>query len=242
MTLIQGHPLKSQVCLTRLSAHLIAAALLVGGMHSASGQDAAGQRWSTNNPPTPASVHASEKPQDKDLRRLPPIDQEGASTPKPSFITPSEKTAATPEIAAKPQSVAMPAKKADPVNWSSPKVVIGPEGSSRTVSHEELVAAPQPQIKKSRYSSALQPKPAVSASTGQSRFTQAAPEKPKPEAKPPASKSSAPVFARVFDEEFETPGITQPEVATTNDDSLSPIFACRLLGLRATKSEANTLR
>lgn len=240
MTLIQSHQSKSQVCFPRLSSHLLAVTMLLGVTQVAWGQDAAA-RWSTSNPPTPAMVHAPRNPQDNGLRRLPPIDQVGVTPPNPSSLTPSEQPADAPEIAGIPQSALLSGEKTNPVNWSSPNIVIGPETPGRMVSHEEIVDAPKRERKPSRYSNASQPTQTVSAPAGPSRFTQSAPAKPKQEVEPAAEKPAAPIFARVFDEEVESPGITQPEVATI-DASLSPIFACRLLGLRATKSEANTLR
>ncbi|QDU75147.1 hypothetical protein Pan97_21700 [Bremerella volcania] len=240
MTLIQSQQSKTRVRLTRLSAQLIAASLLFGGMQTAWGQGAE-SRWSPSNPPTPAMVHMPQKPQDNGLRRLPPIDQEIAPKAEPSSVTPTEKPVEKPKIAAKPQSAALAAQKAEPVNWSSPNIVIGPETSARMVSHEEIVSVAKRQMKPSRYSSASETAPAAAAPTTQSRFTQRAAEKPKQEVESEADKPAAAVFARVFDEEAETPGISQPEVATL-DSGLSPIFACRLLGLRATKSESTTLR
>lgn len=247
MTLIQSQQSKSRVCLSRLSAHLVAATLLLGGVQTTWGQDASESRWSTSNPPTPAMVQTQQKPEDNGLRRLPPIDQEVTAEPKPSSVTPSEKPVDKPQIAAQPQPSAAEAEKADPVNWSSPNVVIGPEISSRTVSHEEVVTVPTPQSKPSRYSSAPEITQTAAAPKGQSRFTQAAPsvsetpEKEKEEVAPEARKPVEPVFARVFDEETDSPGISQPEVATI-DPSLSPIFACRLLGLRAIKTDETTTR
>ena len=251
MTLMISQQSKSQSRLPRLSAHLVAVTLLFGGAHAVWGQDAGESRWSTSNPPTPAMVHMPQKPQDSGLRRLPPIDQEVQPGPKPSSFAATEKPAPEPQIAAIPQSSPAAEQKADPVNWSSPNVVIGPETAARTVSHEEVVATSKPPIKGSRYSSTPEITSAAAPPKGQSRFTQAAPATPKPEvapiASPPAvekpaeSKPAAPVFARVFDEQVESPGISQPEVATS-DSGLSPIFACRLLGLRATKSESTTTR
>ncbi len=250
MMFIRSQQLKSRVNVLRLSAHLVAATLLLGGVQSTWGQ-AAESRWSTSNPPTPAMVHAAQKQQSGELRRLPPIDQESAPSQPPSSVTTTEEPADKPQIAGQPQSDPAVAKKADPVNWSSPKVVIGPEIETRTVSHEEVVAVEKPQAKASRYSSAPQITQTAAAPAGQSRFTQATNPAVSKEAEPkiePASvdkpsdgKPSAPVFARVFDEQVEVPGITQPEAAT-GQSGLSPIFACRLLGLRATKSEANTVR
>ncbi|PQO25925.1 hypothetical protein C5Y96_20945 [Blastopirellula marina] len=241
MTLNQSQQSKSRVCLPRLSAHLAAATLLFGGVQATWGQDAAESRWSTNNPPTPAMVQASQKPQDQDLRRLPPIDQEVTSPAKPSSFTAIEQPAEKPQIAAQPQSAPLTAQNAEPVNWSSPKIVIGPEATTRTVSHEEVVTAPKQQMTPSRYSSAPETAQAAATNQGPSRFSQTAPESPKQEVAPEAEKPAAPVFARVFDEQVESSGITQPEVAT-EDTGLSPIFACRLLGLRATKSESNSVR
>lgn len=251
MTLMKSQKSKSQSRLPRLSTHLVAATLLFGGVQTVWGQDAGESRWSTSNPPTPAMVHTQQKPEDNGLRRLPPIDQEVKPEPKPSAVTATEKPTTPPQIAATPQSSPVADPKADPVNWSSPNVVIGPETSTRTVSHEEVVTAPKPQMTASRYSSAPEITPAAATPKGQSRFTQAAPAAPKKEVapvasmpeveKPAESKPAAPVFARVFDEQVESPGISQPEVATS-DSGLSPIFACRLLGLRATKSESTTTR
>jgi len=242
MTLIQSHKPKSETCLPRLTAHLAAVTLLLGGVQVAWGQTGTDSRWSTNNPPTPAMVHAPQKQaQDDGLRRLPPIDQEVTPDTKPTSVAPSANSGEKPEIAAQPQSTPGVGPKADPVDWSNPKVVIGPETSARTVSHEEVVTTPMPQRTASRYSSAPEISQEVVAPKGKSRFTQQPTEAPQKEAKPAKSKPAAPVFARVFDEEAESPGITQPEVASI-DPSLSPIFACRLLGLPATKQDESTLR
>lgn len=251
MMFIQSQQSKSRVCLPRLSAHLFAATLLFGGVQATWGQDATESRWSTSNPPTPAMVHAPQKSEDNELRRLPPIDEEVTPEAKPSEAPQIEEQAKQPQVSSKPQSSLVSNEEADPVNWSSPKVVIGPETSTRTVSHEEVVSTDLPSMKASRYSSTSEAIPTAAPPKGQSRFSQAAPELPKqevatqettkPEDKPAANKPAEPVFARVFDEQVESSGITQPAVAA-GEPSLSPIFACRLLGLRATKSESNTLR
>lgn len=239
MTLNQSQQSKTRVCLSRFSAHLAAATLLFGGVQATWGQDAAESRWSTSNPPTPAMVQASQKTQDSDLRRLPPIDQEVTPTAKPSSFTAAEKPAEKPQIAAQPQSAPPTGQNAVPVNWSNPNIVIGPETTTRMVSHEEVVEAPKTQRTASRYSSTPEATQAAATPQGPSRFSQAAPQTSQQEVEPEADKPAAPVFARVFDEQADSPGITQPEVAT-EDSGLSPIFACRLLGLRATKSESNS--
>lgn len=241
MTLNQSQQSKTRVCLPRLSAHLFAATLLFGGVQTTWGQDAAESRWSTSNPPTPAMVQASQKPQDSELRRLPPIDQEVTQLANPSSMTASEKPAEKTQIAAQPQSATQTARQAEPVNWSSPNIVIGPESATRMVSHEEAVATPKQPRTASRYSSTSEVAQMATAPQGQSRFSQAAVETPQPQDEPESSAPAAPVFARVFDEQTESPSLTQPEVAT-EDSGLSPIFACRLLGLRATKSESNSVR
>lgn len=242
MTLIQSRKPKSEARLSRFAAYLAAGMLVLGAAPIAWGQGATDSRWSTSNPPTPAMVHAPQKQaQDDGLRRLPPIDQEVTPNSKPTSVAATEKPGVKPEIAGKPQSTAGSAKEADPVDWSNPKVVIGPETSTRMVNHEEMVTTPMPQKSASRYSSAPEVSPKMAATQGKSRFTQKPAEAPKKEAKPAESKPAAPVFARVFDEETESPGITQPEVAAI-DPSLSPIFACRLLGLPATKQDATTVR
>jgi len=240
MTLIPSQPMISRVRYLRTAAHLLMATLLWGSTQTAWGQGLGESRWSTSNPPTPAMIDPAKEPQDNGLRRLPPIDQEEAARPKPSSVTASEKPDTKPEIAAKPQSAPAIAQKAEPVDWSNPNIVIGPENSTRMVSHEEVVTAPQPKRKPSRYSSTPQPAQTAAPKT-QSRFTQAAAEKAPAQVERSTEKPAAPIFARVFDEQVESAEITQPEVAT-GDSDLSPIFACRLLGLRATKSEATTVR
>lgn len=247
MALEQFHRSTSKNSVQQILTHLAAGCVAIGGIQAAWGQDTSGSRWSTNNPPTPAMIETQSQSNDAELRRLPPIEEEGttpAAQPQKSAATAEAKFAA----AAKPTpSVTKPL--ADPVDWSNPSVVIGPEMANRPVSHEEIVAAPKP--RKSRYSSAPQPDAAPATASSGSRFSQTAPvETPSPAAAE-TEKPSAAVFARVFDEEIESPvqedpamdqpEISQPELAETCGD-LSPIFACRLLGLPKTQGEESAQR
>ena len=207
-------------------------------------QQSAGSRWTTGNPPTPSLVDPQAGDHDEGLQRLPPIENEGNVKPTASRFSSNHSPIATPGIAAQPQNQEPVAQGGDLVDWDHPNVVIGPEQTTRTVSHEELVAAQKPPKRESRYSNAAQESPVDEAQkTANSRFKppsfDVAPEKSEPE----HSHASEGVFARVFDEET-TAGrnLTQPEVATSSKDGLSPIFACRLLGLPATKIEEEPIR
>lgn len=185
------------------------------------------------------------------LRRLPPVEDTSLAE------EPNETAAAQAEIASPPsaQPSAEPARPAPPVDWSRPHVVIGPEVAERQVSHEETVltpAAAQGQL--SRFSqmadgmltAAAAPSPAATVS----RYEETSAREVQP-----VSVARQPVFARVFDETspaVETMSATVSETAPesvakaadTPEPSgtpetpetrgvLSPIFACRLLGLPA---------
>ncbi|GAA4422129.1 hypothetical protein [Bremerella cremea] len=207
------------------------------------GQQLTASRWSTDNPPTPSLVDPQIKPSDAELRRLPPIDDQPPVPTQTNTVSSAGVAPQVGPVAAKPQNASLPTHAADPVDWSRPSVVIGPEVSGRTVSHEEALTASQPQPgTNSRFASmpSLPKMPAPPA--GGSRFTHSAPPALPPVAAPEKKaekKPSQPIFARVFDEEVEQKELSQPEVATSNDDGLSPIFACRLLGLPAIKAENN---
>lgn len=234
------------VGLSKMFAGLVLTASTLATISPVWGQYGGESRWSTANPPTPALVDQGNIPDDDQLRRLPPIDEVSPSYQPP---TPSHPAAPQPagamredKVAAKPQTAAADPALAKPVDWSNPSVVIGPE--ARTVSHEEVVA--QPQVRPSRYSSESAASPQLPVSHGGSRFTQEEVVAPVTQQAESSSASDSSVFARVFDENEDN--APQPEVAQpvaeepapetlVVDSDLSPIFACRLLGLPATKGE-----
>lgn len=241
--------------LSKMFAGLVLTASTLATISPVWGQYTGESRWSVANPPTPTLVDQGNVPRDDQLRRLPPIDQVSPPnySPAPSpEVGPRQPGGNAPES---PLDVAAKAANAQPVDWSNPRVTIGPD--SRVVSHEEALSTPQ--NRPSRYSSAPAAQPQSPTSQGGSRFTQTAPVAPVTQddgssaGKP---KSGNSVFARVFDENEETveqasmqEPIAQPQVAqkpvtegptdevAAVDSGLSPIFACRLLGLPATNGE-----
>ncbi len=234
--------------LSKMFAGLVLTASTLATISPVWGQYAGESRWSAANPPTPSLVDQANIPDDDQLRRLPPIDevsppnQPSAPTTPPTAVAKQEE-----KIAANPQNTAARAVTAPPVDWSNPSVVIGPE--ARMVSHEEVVAAPR--SRPSRYSEEPATQVEMPAAHAGSRFTQAPAAAPVTQQTEPSAKSENSVFARVFDESenhVEKPvmpeaNAPQPvgEVAAVDSD-LSPIFACRLLGLPATKAEQTTPR
>lgn len=221
--------------LPQVFATLVLTATVLGVVPTAWGQGDGFSRWSSSNPPTPSQVAQPGNQANDVPRRLPPVEEEVAS----KQWTPSFDEAGEARVAAQPSYRSSATNTAKPVDWSNPSVVIGPQ--TRQVSHEEVIpSAPEPSLSEAS--------PVASGS----RFTQSnvAPvdSDPTPKAKPGKS-----IFARVFDEtnEIASPSASdsdteasledasaagvEPESA---DDELSPIFACRLLGLRTTKAEA----
>ena len=223
-----------QTTLPKMFSGLVLAATILGAVPSAWGQANGFSRWSSSNPPTPSQVAQPANQADEVPRRLPPVEEE--VTAKPS--TPSFGNTEEARVAAQPQRRSPSAETAKSVDWSNPAVVIGPE--TRQVSHEEVIpSAPEP----SRNSASTVP--------SGSRFTQSnvAPVDTESAPEPGSGKS---VFARVFDETNEVADPSAEETASdaaiesaseagvepkSADEELSPIFACRLLGLRTTKAE-----
>lgn len=208
------------------------------------GQQLTGSRWSTENPPTPGLVDPQAAQVDEGLRRLPPVEDEEQVKPTASVFSSNESGASKPGIAVQPQNQGEPPHESGLMDWDNPSVVIGPDQTTRMVSHEQLVAQQERHLKGSRYSNmteqiaASEPQPQAN-----SRFTMPAFDEPLETKKPEPCQGSEGVFARVFDEEASAGrSLSQPGVATTTKDGLSPIFACRLLGLPATKVEEESMR
>ncbi|RCS56007.1 hypothetical protein DTL42_01060 [Bremerella cremea] len=254
---------------SKMFAGLVLAATSLATLSPVWGQYTGGSRWSSANPPTPAAVDQANIKVDDQLRRLPPIEEEvtpssfSAPVANDTAQHPSGSTKPSEEVAANPQKSSVDPYTAAPVDWANPSVVIGPEG--RMVSHEEVVGAPQGHA--SRYSKDLAAEPQLPASHAGSRFTESAgmaPVTPQVEAATASGKS---VYARVFDENDDnveqpalpesvdqTPAANMPETQEPVDETLegdepatskadlSPIFACRLLGLPATQAEEPTQR
>lgn len=214
----------------KMFASFVLAATILGCVSETWGQGNGFSRWSSSNPPTPSQVAQPVAPADELPRRLPPVEEEVTTGPQASSFANPGKT----RVAARPQSHRSAADTAKPVNWSNPSIVIGPE--TRQVSHEEAI----PSARTPSHDSA------ATISSG-SRFTQSS-VAPVDTDIVPTPKSGKSIFARVFDETEELPNQPTAEAETATspdsdvepesaDDELSPIFACRLLGLRTTKAE-----
>lgn len=222
-------------------------------------------RWSTANPPTPAAigvlpevsvpdVRVSSRPPspsadnspvaDNGLRRLPPVEDTVEETPPVAEPNHSD---LKPEEAPTEQPQRSASRPAGPVDWSNPHVVIGPQPTSRTVSHEEMISTPpESHAQASRYSriagAALQADAEQLTAATESRYAEPqVTTVPQLADEPQNSSTRQPVFARVFDETVPSDGLAEvPEekVSTAGaPGKLSPIFACRLLGLPATKEQ-----
>lgn len=244
---------------------LLLAAGIVGHATLVQAQEAPVSPWSAAHPPTPANLRPTTLSVSDDLRRLPPVESE-ASLPS-SFVEPPTETDAAAALPPTPQqpvsaapSPAVASVEADPVkevtpvsvDWSQPRVVIGPEGKTQfTKSHDNVaIADPLPQTR-DRHASAHAP----DQPPARSRFSPLPPEE-----QPAAARAieQQTIVARVFDETappsiddqataanpVEMGSLTnavQEEseaVATPLREPLSPIFACRLLGLPPAVADA----
>jgi len=195
----------------------LAVCLILVAATTASAQPAS--RWSTSSPPTPAVLKSDNEPKDNGLRRLPPIDEQ-ASSPAASVAMTSQPQSRR-VVPSSPPKAAEP----DPVDWSTPKVVVGPSPSINAVANQS-----------SRYSTpsangatlpALKTEPPKTSRFSSKPANQNASSVRLPTSEMPEERSSEPVFARVFDE-------TEPEVMLASaEEGVSSIFICRILGFPA---------
>ncbi len=244
---------------------LLLAAGIVGHATLVQAQEAPVSPWSAAHPPTPANLRPATLSVSDDLRRLPPVEPE-ASLPSGLAEPPAEPEAAadlphTPQqpISAPPSPAVASVeagtdKEVTPVavDWSQPRVVIGPEGTTQFANARENVAMadPLPQTRDRPASAHAPDQPPA-----RSRFSPLPPE-----GQPAAARTieRQTIVARVFDETAPPkvddrmtaadPAETGPLAKAAQEESettaaplrepLSPIFACRLLGLPPAVTDA----